>query len=152
MDLRTSNAVHKKLTQPGDCEDDLYTALLSKSEQLGGDIIYEHISPDTKSSILIKVAMRENSTLNLRALVKIHAGAKNAETRLDIKILIAGEGATVNCTPSVEVEENKVLGAGHGLTVSSFDRESLFYLQSRGIDLESAKDVLIKSFVNGDSQ
>ncbi len=36
--------------------------------------------------------------------------------------------------------------AAHGSTIGALDEQSLFYLQSRGIDIEQARDIMIESF------
>ena len=48
--------------------------------------------------------------------------------------------------PILLIDENEV-DASHSAHIGTFDEESLFYLQSRGIPLESAIYMLIKGFL-----
>ena len=36
----------------------------------------------------------------------------------------------------------------HGSTMGNLDKDALFYLRSRGIDLEKSKKILLNSFMN----
>ena len=59
------------------------------------------------------------------------------------------EFAKVNTIPSLEIEANDVK-AGHAVTIGGIDEEMLFYLQSRGIEKDSAIKLLIKGFLVSD--
>ena len=53
----------------------------------------------------------------------------------------------MNSNPQLEIYADDVKCA-HGSTTGALDKEALFYMQSRGIDRESASSLLIRGFVN----
>ena len=53
--------------------------------------------------------------------------------------------ASANAKPNLEVFADDVK-ASHGATVGRLDEEELFYLRSRGLDLEQARKWLIQGF------
>ena len=55
--------------------------------------------------------------------------------------------ATVHSNPQLEIYNNDVK-CSHGSTTGQLDSEMLFYLQSRGINLERAKMMLLSGFLN----
>ena len=61
------------------------------------------------------------------------------------KNLILNHGAIANSKPNLEIFADDVK-ASHGATVSQMDQEQLFYLKTRGIDLDQAKRLLIGGF------
>jgi len=60
--------------------------------------------------------------------------------------LLSG-GARVDTKPRLEIYADDVKCA-HGATTGQLDEEALFYLQARGIDLESARDLLRYAFAH----
>ena len=55
--------------------------------------------------------------------------------------------ATVHSNPQLEIYNNDVK-CSHGSTTGQLDSEMLFYLQSRGINLEQARMMLLSGFLN----
>ena len=53
--------------------------------------------------------------------------------------------ATVNSNPQLEIFCDDV-SCTHGSTTGYLDKDMIFYLQSRGIDKEKAKQILIHAF------
>jgi Fe-S cluster assembly protein SufD len=52
----------------------------------------------------------------------------------------------MNSNPQLEIYADDVKCA-HGSTTGALDNEALFYMQSRGLDRESASSLLIRGFV-----
>jgi len=63
------------------------------------------------------------------------------------KNLLLGCNSQAISIPKLEVEADDV-DCKHGAAVSKLDDEQIFYLQSRGIDYCSAKNILIDAFLN----
>jgi Fe-S cluster assembly protein SufD len=61
--------------------------------------------------------------------------------------LLLSPKARVDTKPQLEIIADDVKCA-HGATVSQLDDEEIFYLQSRGLDRESASDLLVKGFAS----
>ena len=60
--------------------------------------------------------------------------------------LLLTEGARADSVPNLEIETGNVSGAGHASATGRFDDEQLFYLQSRGIDSDTARRLVVRGF------
>jgi Fe-S cluster assembly protein SufD len=59
--------------------------------------------------------------------------------------LLLSSKARVDTKPQLEITADNVKCA-HGATVSQLEDDEIFYLQSRGIDEESARSLLVHAF------
>ncbi len=59
--------------------------------------------------------------------------------------LLLSPKARVDTKPQLEIIADDVKCA-HGATVSQLEEDAVFYLQSRGLDRESACDLLVEAF------
>jgi Fe-S cluster assembly protein SufD len=69
---------------------------------------------------------------------------KTEANQKDLNLLLS-RGAEIDAKPSLEIYADDIT-ASHGATAGHVDRDSLFYLQSRGVDEESAKAILVRGF------
>jgi Fe-S cluster assembly protein SufD len=111
---------------------------------------------DTHSSILYKyphctseqlykaiVDGRGRSIFNGRVCVPQAAQWTNA-AQLNRNLLLSSK-ARVDTKPQLEIVADNVK-CSHGATVSQLEEDEIFYLQSRGIDRHSARDLLLDAF------
>ena len=61
--------------------------------------------------------------------------------------LLLSEDAEIDTKPQLEIHADNVK-CSHGVTVGQLDNESIFYLQSRGIDEAAARNMLTFAFAN----
>ena len=64
------------------------------------------------------------------------------------KTLLLSAKSGVDAKPELEIYADDV-ACGHGATVGEIDQDALFYLRSRGIPLNEARDLLIGAFIEG---
>jgi Fe-S cluster assembly protein SufD len=62
--------------------------------------------------------------------------------------LILTDGARADSVPNLEIETGDIAGAGHASSVGRFDEEHLFYLMSRGIPEDVARQLVVRGFFN----
>ncbi|NJM74976.1 MAG: Fe-S cluster assembly protein SufD [Acaryochloridaceae cyanobacterium RU_4_10] len=86
---------------------------------------------------------RARAVFNGRIEVPKAAQQTNA-AQLSRNLLLSSK-ARVDTKPQLEIVADDVKCA-HGATVSQLEDEEIFYLQSRGLDRESACDLLVKGF------
>ncbi len=87
---------------------------------------------------------RARTVFNGRIYVPKEAQQTNA-AQLSRNLLLSNK-ARVDTKPQLEIIADDVKCA-HGATVSQLDDDEIFYLQSRGLDRQSACDLLVKGFV-----
>ena len=62
------------------------------------------------------------------------------------RILLLDDGPRADSVPNLELETGDVVGAGHASATGRFDDEQLFYLQSRGIPEDLARQLVVRGF------
>lgn len=115
----------------------------SESYSLETDIFHE--GPNSKSETIVRGVLMGQSLGKVLGKVNIKKGAKGADAHLSGKILLFDEAKVSDATPTLEIDENEVK-ASHAMAVGRIDDETLFYLQSRGLELEEAKKLIISGF------
>ena len=88
---------------------------------------------------------KSSGVFNGRTIVR--EDSQKTNSKQSNKNLLLSDKATMNSNPQLEIYADDVKCA-HGSTTGALDKEALFYMQSRGIDRESASSLLIRGFVN----
>lgn len=104
-----------------------------------------HIGKNTKSTIISKGISADFSDNNYRGLVKIHAGAENARNYSQCDSMLIGERSSASTFPTIDVNNPSGI-VEHEASTSRISEEQLFYLQSRGFDLEKSISMIINGF------
>ena len=104
-----------------------------------------HVSPNCNSNEIFQGVMNENSKGVFNGLVNVSQYAKNTNSNQKNRNLLLSNQATVNSNPQLEIFCDDV-SCTHGSTTGYLDKDMIFYLQSRGIDKEKAKQILIYGF------
>jgi len=65
---------------------------------------------------------------------------------LQLENLLLSESARANSIPELEVLANDVLAA-HGASSAPIDENQLFYLRSRGLNLDESKALIVEGFL-----
>ena len=76
----------------------------------------------------------------------VHEGAFDTNANQYNHNLLLSENAEINTKPELEIYADDVK-CSHGTTVGQLDEDAIFYLQSRGITKELARQLLTKTFI-----
>jgi len=104
-----------------------------------------HGARDTESEVLWRGVADERARGVFRGAITVAAGADGADARLSNKNLLLSAQAEIDTQPVLEIYADEVKAA-HGATVGQLDPLALFYLRSRGVPAESARNLLIAGF------
>ena len=104
-----------------------------------------HHSPNTKAEMLIHTIAYDAAQPRYTGLIRIEKGAVGAESYLNHHSLLIGEKAASWTLPSLEIKNNEVR-CSHAATVRTVNDLDLFYLRSRGMDKDAARDMIIEAF------
>ncbi len=104
-----------------------------------------HIGKNTKSTIVSKGIATGNSKSSYRGLVKILPSATNARNYSQCDSMLVGPDCSANTFPYIEVK-NKTATLEHEATTSRISEDQLFYLRSRGMDMEQSISLLVNGF------
>ncbi len=105
-----------------------------------------HLAPNTTSSQLFKAVVQDEGHGVYTGKVVIHPGAKGANAGQKALGLLMGKNAHFSTRPQLEVYNDDVK-CGHGAAVGQLNQDEYFYLASRGISPERAKQILLEAFV-----
>ncbi len=106
-----------------------------------------HLGKNTKSNIISKSIASNGGQSNYRGLVKITKDAVNSESKIKCDTIILDENSISDTFPT-NIVNNKTSILEHEATVSKFSEERLFYLESKGLSEERAKELLVMGFIS----
>jgi Fe-S cluster assembly protein SufB len=105
-----------------------------------------HNAPETKSTIESKSVAKDGGRTNYRGLVHIADGARDSSTSVECDALMFDNDSTSDTMPYMEINESSV-DVAHEATVGKIGDEDVFYLQSRGLDDDDAKQMIVAGFI-----
>ena len=105
-----------------------------------------HVAPNTTSRIISKSISKGVGRSSYRGLVKVHKGAHGSKTSVECDALLLDDTARSDTYPTMEIAERDVR-VEHEARVSKLADEQLFYLQSRGIDPDQARLMVVNGFI-----
>ena len=115
------------------------------SQQQDQEISTTHAKPGCTSNQFYKGILSGKSHAVFSGKVVVMRDAQKSDaTQKDLNLLLS-RGAEIDAKPSLEIYADDVTAA-HGATAGHVDKDTLFYLQSRGVDEEAAKAILVRGF------
>jgi len=105
----------------------------------------DHAKPHATSHELYKGILSGHSSAVFNGKIIVRKDAQKTDAKQTNKNLVLSENATINTKPQLEIFADDVR-CTHGATVGQLDADSIFYLRSRGIGLEQARQMLIEAF------
>jgi len=105
-----------------------------------------HIGKNTKSNILNKSIASLGGVSNYRGLVKITEQALNAKSTVKCDTILLDSVSKSDTFPK-NIVSNNSSRIEHEASVSRMSEEKLFYLESKGLSEDSAKELFMLGFV-----
>jgi len=122
-------------------------AIASKNQIQDAGAKMIHLAPNTESNIISKSVAVNGGNATYRGLVKISKNAINSKSIVKCDTIILDNKSKSDTIPSNIVDNNSSY-INHEASVSKIDKEKLFYLMSRGINEEKAKELIIMGFID----
>lgn len=105
-----------------------------------------HLAPNTKSDIISKSIATDGGEATYRGTVYIDKLANNSRSYVKCDTIILDSKSKSDTVPkNVVLNSSSILN--HEATVSKISKDKLFYLMSRGISEERAKELIIMGFI-----
>ncbi|MCB9493050.1 MAG: SufD family Fe-S cluster assembly protein [Epsilonproteobacteria bacterium] len=108
--------------------------------------LQDHHATNTSSNLVVNSVLDHEAKLFCTNLIKIQKDAQQTDAQQSNKNILLARGARAVAIPQLEIEANDVK-CGHGSATSKLNDEHLFYLQSRGIDHKTTRNLLINAFL-----
>ncbi len=119
--------------------------LASGSQHIDNHTAIDHAKPYGMSHELYKGILGGTSTAVFNGKIIVHKDAQKTDAKQTNRNLVLSENATIHTKPELQIHANDVR-CTHGATIGQLDPEAIFYLQSRGITKEQARDLLLHAF------
>ena len=122
-------------------------AYAKKGQNLDAGAKMIHLGKNTKSNILSKSIAENGGAANYRGTVKIGANATKSEAIIKCDTILLDDYSKSDTIPT-NIVLNSDSTLEHEATISKVSAEKLFYLMSRGLTEDAAKELLILGFIN----
>ena len=106
-----------------------------------------HIGKNTKSNIISKSIAAKGGNVTYRGTVKIAKSALKSKSIVKCDTIIIDEKSKSDTIPK-NIVSNETSSINHEATVSKISQDQLFYLMSRGLNEEKAKELIIMGFLD----
>ncbi len=106
-----------------------------------------HLQPRGISREFYKGVLDQRARGVFQARVIVAEDAQHTDSEMNNRNLLLSDDAEIDTKPQLEIYADDVK-CSHGVTVGQLEEKSVFYLQSRGIDEASARNILTFAFAN----
>jgi len=128
------------------CDTDISgLCLLSGKDHIENYTVVSHNKQNSNSQQLFKYILDESSEGVFNGLVTVQPDAQNTDSQQTNKNILLSKKALMNSNPQLEIYADDVK-CSHGSATGELDDDAIFYLRSRGIDIMTAKSLLIEGF------
>jgi len=107
----------------------------------------EHASPHCDSRQLYNGILADKSRGVFHGRIIVHKDAQKTDAKQTNRNLLLSDSAKIDTKPQLEIYADDVK-CTHGATIGQLDKDSLFYLRSRGIEQPLAKAILLRAFAS----
>jgi len=121
--------------------------LINATQHVDNQVILDHAKPYTTSRELYKGVLGGKSRSVFHGSIIVRPGAVKVNAMQVDKNLLLSDKAEADTKPAFWIYCDDVK-CGHGAACGQIDDQALFYLRSRGIDEETARNFLTRGFVN----
>ncbi|MGB9483587.1 MAG: Fe-S cluster assembly protein SufD [Candidatus Dormiibacterota bacterium] len=107
--------------------------------------LQDHVARGAVSDLLYRVAVADRSRSVYAGLIRVEEGAQKTNAYVQNRNLLLSPQAKSDSNPTLEILANDVR-CTHGSTAGRIDDIQLFYCESRGIEREQARRLIVEGF------
>ena len=116
-------------------------------QHLDNHLFIDHAVPHCSSTQFFKGIMDDQSHGVFCGRIVVREDAQKTDSKQTNRNLLLSTEAMIDTQPQLEIYADDVKCA-HGATTGQLDEDALFYLRTRGLDPESARDLLVYAFAH----
>jgi len=120
-------------------------ALLDGQQVADTHSFIHHAEPHAQSHQLHKCIVDGKARAIFNGQIRVAPGAQGTDAKQQSRNLLLSEAARVDTKPQLEIYADDVK-CSHGAAVGQLDPEELFYMQSRGLNADDARNLLTYGF------
>ena len=121
--------------------------LLDGKTHVDNHTVVDHLMPNSYSNELYKGIMDDSSKGVFNGKIFVRQDAQQTNAFQSNKNVLLSDKATVNTKPQLEIWADDVK-CSHGCTTGQLDQDALFYLQTRGIQKDKARAIILNAFAS----
>jgi Fe-S cluster assembly protein SufD len=119
--------------------------LIGAGQHADNHTLLDHAMPGCPSHELYKHVLSDKSSAVFHGKILVRPDAQKTDSKQTSKALLLSDDAVMNSQPALEIYADDVK-CTHGSTIGPVDEEMVFYLRSRGIELQAARHLLSYAF------
>jgi Fe-S cluster assembly protein SufD len=119
--------------------------IVNGTQHVDNHTAIDHAQPHAASHELYKGILDGKSHAVFNGKIFVRKDAQKTDSKQTNKNLVLSDDAVIDTKPELQILADDVR-CTHGATIGQLDAESLFYLQSRGIGKQDARNLLIFAF------
>lgn len=121
--------------------------LLSGKQHVDNWMWVEHMRENIPSHELYKGVLDDEASAAFTGRIYVHKEAQKTDAKQTNQNLLLSPNARAHTKPQLEIYADDVK-CTHGATIGQLDATALFYLKSRGIGKEEARNLLVRAFAS----
>lgn len=114
-------------------------------QHVDNHMLVDHASPNCASHELYKGVLADHASAVFKGRILVRQDAQKTDAKQTNKNLLLSDDAVIDTMPQLQIYADDVK-CTHGATVGQIDDEQLFYLRSRGLDADAARNLLTYAF------
>lgn len=122
-------------------------SMAAGTQHVDNHTLIDHAKPGCVSHELYKSILDGKARGVFNGKIFVRRDAQKTDAKQTNKTLLLSDEATIDTKPQLEIFADDVK-CTHGATVGQLDEEQIFYLRSRGIPVETARDILTYAFAS----
>ena len=115
------------------------------TQHVDNHTIIDHAKPHAASHEVYKGILDGKASAVFNGRIIVRKDAQKTDSKQTNKNLVLSDEAVINTKPELQILADDVR-CTHGATIGQLDAESMFYLRSRGIGKNDARNLLIYAF------
>jgi Fe-S cluster assembly protein SufD len=134
-----------RLEGAGSRSDMLSVSVPAREQEYDQRTFQHHVSEGAYSDLLYKNSLYDNSKTIFSGLIFVGKEAHHTDAYQTCRNLLMSDTCEANSMPGLEINADQVK-CSHGSTSSQIHDDEIFYLRARGIDPESARQLIARGF------
>ena len=116
------------------------------SQHIDYDTLQQHGAEHTTSDLAFRGVLANKSTAVWRGMIKVDEGAQQTDAFQECRNMLLSTDAHADAIPGLEILADDV-ACTHAAAIAQVDKEQLFYLESRGLNEETARGMVVEGFL-----
>ena len=115
-------------------------------QHLDYDTLQEHAAENTISDLAFRGILADKATAVWRGMIKVEEGAQKTDAFQECRNMLLSPDAHADAIPGLEILADDV-ACTHAAAIAQVDPTQMFYLESRGLDEETSRSLIVEGFL-----